>query len=291
MLRRVPRPGHPNRARPAHGSPRGSRSADARRGIYRQAVSPFPPRTFGYAARVNRLPPDQGHDPGRSEDDPKSGLRDVTVVVRPYGNPLPLGFFSFGIGMVVLAGIALGIVGDGQVASAGVLLSVFVFPLELLAAILAYLARDTGAATALGLFATSWAGLGALHILDPAQQRSTAVGLYLAAFALMLLPLAAVGLLGKALLGAVLSVSSLRAALAAAYQLGAPQDFQLANGAVAFVLVALAFYAGTAFLLEDVRQSTILPILRRGDARQAVEGDLTEQHSRVPNEPGVRKQL
>ncbi|MFF9127143.1 hypothetical protein ACF09J_28335 [Streptomyces sp. NPDC014889] len=32
----------------------------------------------------------------------------ATVTVRPYASPLPLGFFSFGIGMALLAGSGLG---------------------------------------------------------------------------------------------------------------------------------------------------------------------------------------
>ncbi|MEU9242757.1 GPR1/FUN34/YaaH family transporter [Streptomyces sp. NPDC048385] len=215
----------------------------------------------------------------------------ATVVVRPYANPLPLGFFSFGIGMALLAGIGLDLVPADQIRSVGILLAVFVFPLELLATVMAFLTRDTGAATTLGLFATSWACLGGLYVVAPAQRTSVAVGIYLSAFALMLVPLTVVAFFGKRLLGAVLTVSVLRALLAAAYQLGAPHSVQLASGAAALLLVMLAFYAGTAFLVEDVRQHTVLPVLRRGDARRAIEDDLPDQHGRVPREPGIRRQL
>ncbi|MER6983461.1 hypothetical protein ABT317_42535, partial [Streptomyces carpinensis] len=159
---------------------------------------------------------------------PEDGPEAATVTVRPYGNPLPLGFFSFGIGMVLLAGVSLGLLTGDQVRPVGILLAVFVFPLEFLAAVMAFLTRDTAAAAALGLFATSWAALGVLHIVAPAQQTSIALGMYLSAFALMLLPLAVTAFMGKALLGAVLSVSTMRAALAAAYQLGAPHQLELA---------------------------------------------------------------
>ncbi|MFE1755686.1 hypothetical protein ACFW88_34995 [Streptomyces anandii] len=221
----------------------------------------------------------------------QSGRETATVVVRPYANPLPLGFFSFGIGMALLAGIGFGAVDGEQVRAAGVLLAVFVFPLEFLAAVMAFLTRDTGAAAALGLFATSWAALGALHIVSPARQTSVAVGIYLAAFALMLVPIAATAFLGKRLLGLVLTVSIVRAAFAAAYQLGAPGALETADAAAALLLVALALYAGTAFLVEDLRRRTVLPLLRRGDARQAVDDDLGGQGDVLPREPGVRRQL
>jgi succinate-acetate transporter protein len=222
---------------------------------------------------------------------PENGPEPATVTVRPYGNPLPLGFFSFGIGMVLLAGISLGLLAGDEVRSAGILLAVFVFPLEFLAAVMAFLTRDTAAAAALGLFATSWAGLGVLHVVASGQRTSTALGMYLCAFALMLLPLAVTGFLGKGLLGVVLSVSTLRAALAAAYQLGAPHALELADAAAALLLTVLALYAGTAFLVEDLRQRTVLPVLRRGDARRAVEEDPDGRRTGRAREPGVRKQL
>jgi succinate-acetate transporter protein len=218
-------------------------------------------------------------------------LRATKIVLRPYGSPLPLGFFSFAVGMALLAGIALDVITGDQVRTAGVLLAAFVFPLEFLAAVFAFLARDTGAATALAIFSTSWAGIGALYVIAPLQQRSTSEGMYLCAFALVLLPLAAVALLGKALLGVVLTVSTIRAVLAAAYQLGAPHELELANAAAALLLVGFAVYAGTAFLIEDARQRTLLPILRRGDAGKALQDDLVAEHARLTREPGVRRQL
>jgi succinate-acetate transporter protein len=215
----------------------------------------------------------------------------ANVTVRPYASPLPLGFYCFGIGMAVLGAIGVGLIDGGQVRTAGILLAAFVAPLELLAAVLAFLTRDTGAAAALGLFATSWLALGATYVVAPTQQTSAAIGVFFAAFAVMLLPLAIVAFLGKALLGAVLTVSAIRAALAAADQLGAPPVFQAAAGWVAFALFALALYAGTAFLVEDARQRTVLPIARRGPAREAIEDELAGQHSRLAGEAGVRKQL
>lgn len=216
----------------------------------------------------------------------------ATVTVRPYGNPLPLGFFAFGVGMVLLAGISLGLVSGDQVRPAGLLLAVFVFPLEFLAAVIAFLSRDTAAAAALGLFATSWAALGVLHVAAPQQDRSVAAGLFLSAFALMLVPLAVAGFLGKTLLGVVLSVSALRASLAASYQLGAVRLVELADAAAALLLAVLALYAGTAFLLEDLHRRTVLPVRRRGEARRVMEDD-GDGGGRAgpPREPGVRGQL
>jgi succinate-acetate transporter protein len=78
------------------------------------------------------------------------------IVLRPFGSPLPLGLFSFGVGMLLLAAETAGWVPRGQTMQVGILIASFVFPLEGAAAIIAFLARDTLAATVLGLFATSW---------------------------------------------------------------------------------------------------------------------------------------
>lgn len=213
------------------------------------------------------------------------------MTLRPYANPLPLGLLSFGVGMAVLAGVALDLVTGSQVRTAGILLVAFVFPPQSLAAVVAFLTRDTGAAGVLGLFAASWAALGTVYIAAPTVLTSTAVGMFLAAFAAVLVPLAVTGFLGKGLLGAVLTVSIVRAALAAAYQLGAPKDLQLGAGAAALLLFALALYAGSAFLFEDIRRRTVLPIKRRGTAQEAVDEDIAGQHDPLPRDPGVRKQL
>ncbi|MGI5328884.1 hypothetical protein [Actinomadura nitritigenes] len=55
--------------------------------------------------------------------------------------------------------------------------------------------------------------------------------------------------------------------------------------------VAIALYAGTAFLLEDTMHRTVLPVARRKAARSALEGDLSQQVQRVTQEAGVREQL
>jgi uncharacterized protein len=213
------------------------------------------------------------------------------AVLRPYANPLPLGFFSFGVGMALLGGLGLGwLTSAPEIRAAGVLMAAFVFPLELLAAVVAVLARDTAAATALGLYATSWLAQGLLDALHPTQQTSRAVGLFLAGFALMLVPLAVSAVFGRPLLALVLAVSIVRAGLQAAYQFGAPDWVDRATGVAALLLLALACLAGTAFLVEDVRGRTRL-VPRRGPARDALDRNAGERTRDAPPEPGLRTQL
>jgi succinate-acetate transporter protein len=157
----------------------------------------------------------------------------VRVAVRPYGSALPLGFFSFGVGMLVLGGIGLGWVHGADLHVAGILLAAFVFPLEFLSATIAFLARDTASAASLGMFSTSWLALGMVHLFAPPGQRSAAVGLYLIMFGVMILALAAASMSGKPLLGILLGIASMRAFLGASWNLGAGHALLKADGATA----------------------------------------------------------
>ncbi len=210
------------------------------------------------------------------------------ITLRPYANPLPLGFFSFAVGMVLFAGTGLGWLSTvADVRTAGILMAAFVFPLELIATVFALLTRDTPTAAALGLYSTLWLALGLVTTLDPATQVSRPVGLLLGAFALMLVPLAVLAALGKVLISLVLGVSAIRAGFASAYQLGAPHWTDRVGGIGALVLLALACCAGTTLLVEDLRGGAAL-VGRRGQAAAAVR---TEQPGEHPDEPGVRQQL
>ncbi len=210
------------------------------------------------------------------------------ITLRPYGNPLPLGFFSFAIGMALLAGIGMGWLSTvADVRTSGILMAAFVFPLELIATVFALLSRDTAVAAALGLYTTMWLALGIVTALDPATKVSRPVGMLLGAFTLMLIPLTVMAAFSKVLISVVLGLSSVRAGFEAAYQLGAPQWTDRVNGIGALVLLGLALVAGTAMLVEDLRGSAAL-IGRRNQAARAMDAD---EPGEGPDEPGIRQQL
>ena len=73
----------------------------------------------------------------------------VRIFLRPIGSGLPLGFFAFAIGMLLLGTQALGWIPVSEQRDVGMTLTAFVFPLELIATIVAFLARDTLGATTL----------------------------------------------------------------------------------------------------------------------------------------------
>jgi succinate-acetate transporter protein len=215
----------------------------------------------------------------------------VRVFVRPYGSPIPLGFFAFGVGMFLYAALDAGWVPPDQQRSIGLLLLAFVAPLELLATVFAFLCRDAGSATALGLFGTSWIAGGLLLATGTPGVLSPALGYYLIAFTCVVLLLAVSSLPGKPLLSAFLLVSSLRGVFSAAYELDAGKGWDTASGWVAVAAFAVALYGGLAFLLEDVLGRTVLPLARRAGSRSAIEDDLPEQLASLADEAGVRRIL
>jgi succinate-acetate transporter protein len=215
----------------------------------------------------------------------------VRVVVRPYGSSIPLGFFAFGIGMFLYAALDAPWIKATQGHSIGLLLAGFVAPLELVATIFAFLARDTVAAATLGLFAGSWfvGGLTTMQakpgVLDPA------VGYFLIAFTVVVLLLAAAAVLGKPFIAVLLFVSAVRGLLSAAYELGVGQTWNHIAGWLALAIFCVAMYGGIAFLLEDALGHTVLPLGRRGGSREAVEGGLSDQLRGLEDEAGVRHTL
>jgi succinate-acetate transporter protein len=212
------------------------------------------------------------------------------IVVRPYGSALPLGFFSFGIGMALLGALGLGWIPPLDAKNAGLVLVLFVFPLELLATIIAFLARDTTGATALGLFSASWLYSG--YTIEQAKpgETSHAFGIFLLTFAIVAVLLGVAAVAAKPLIAGLLIVASARSASAGLFQLTGTTFWDDAGGVLGLVIAAVAFYGGLALLLED-GGNPVLPLFRRGDAHLALEGSLADQLAHLENEPGVRDQL
>lgn len=213
------------------------------------------------------------------------------IFVRPIASGLPLGFLAFGMGMFMLGVLGLELVPATDARNAALVLVLFVFPLELVATVIAFLARDTMGATALGLFTTSWLTFGLAVLLAKPGATSESLGYYEVFFTVAVLAIASIAWLGKPLLAAIMSVAAVRAALAAVYQFNGSTTANHVSGVLGFVISGLAVYGALAFMLEDVRGEAVLPIFRRGAARQAIEGSLADQLANLEAEAGVRQQL
>jgi len=176
------------------------------------------------------------------------------IVLRPIGSGLPLGFFSFGIGMLLLACAGIGWIPVDEQKDLGMILIAFVFPLELLATVMVFLARDTLGATTLGLFATSWLALGWSDYASPPGQTSVTLGIYLFGFATTVLLLALMATQGKPFFSVLLVAAAARMVLTGVYEVGGSQRWYEIAGGLGLAISALALYGGTALGLEDVRQ-------------------------------------
>ena len=170
------------------------------------------------------------------------------------------------------------------------MLLAFVAPLELIPCAIAFLSRDTGAATAMGIFSAAWVVQG-VQLLQPGWEKpSPASGVFLLLLSLCLVILTAVTFAGKPLIGALLTVAVLRSLCAGLAQLGAHWA-AVPAGWLGLLLALFAFYAGLGLLFEDVLLKPFAMTFRRGEARAAMEGDLAYQVSRIEREAGVRQQL
>jgi hypothetical protein len=212
------------------------------------------------------------------------------IMLRPIGSGLPLGFFAFGIGMLLLGCSAIGWIPVLEQKDVGLFLMTFVFPLELVATIVAFLARDTLGATTLGLFTTSWLALGLADYTSPPGSTSLTLGIYLFGVATVALHLALISLLGKPFFTLLLLAATARMVLSGVYEIGGAHGWYTVSGGLGIALAALAMYGGAALALEDVRGEELLPLFRRGGAQEAFEG-YRQQIDPLPSEPGIRKQL
>lgn len=218
-------------------------------------------------------------------------MTEARIVVRPYASALPLGFFSFGVGMLLLGGIANGWIQPSERHTVGLLLACFVFPLEGLCAVFAFLARDTFGATGFGLFTTSWLALGLADTQASQDALSRAVGLYEFGFAFAIVLLALAAFAGKPLIGTIMLVASARSALAGVHEWGGPGWAWRAAGWLGVAIFAAAMYGGIAFLVEDTQKKPLLPVFRRGTSKLALDGDLRAQLQQLDSEAGVRQVL
>jgi hypothetical protein len=212
------------------------------------------------------------------------------IMLRPIGSGLPLGFFAFGIGMLLLGCSAIGWIPVSEQKDVGMMLMSFVFPLELIATIIAFLARDTLGATTLGLFTTSWLTLGWGFYSSPPGSTSITLGIYLFGFATVAALLALMSIRGKPFFSVLLGAAAARMVLAGVYEVGGRHEWYKISGGFGIALAALAMYGGTALGLEDARQQELLPLFRRGGADEAFQG-YEAQLQRLEAEPGVRQQL
>ncbi len=220
-----------------------------------------------------------------------SGPGDSTrVLLRPLATPLPLGFLALAVATLSFAAAQLGWVpaSEGRTVALGVM--VLTVPLQLLAAVMGFLARDPVAATGMAILSGTWGAVCLSTLTSPPGAHSPGLGILLVASATCLLVPAAAAT-SKLVPALVIATSATRFAVTGVAHLDGGQTWMHVAGWVGVVLAALSLYAALALELEGARSRTVLPLGRRGPGREALTGDLRVQTAHVDTEPGVRQQL
>ena len=199
------------------------------------------------------------------------------VVLRPLATPLPLGFLALVLATTTFAALQLGWIPPEQGRVAAITAVAATVPLQLLASVVGFLARDPVAATGMGVLTGTWAVVGLTTYTSPPGSTSAGLGVLLVTAGLaMFVP--AVSGLAKLVPAAVMGPAGVRFVVTGIYELEASPTWKSAAGWVGLALAVLALYAALALELEASHGRTILPLGRREPVDVAVE-------------PGVRPQL
>lgn len=222
------------------------------------------------------------------ETDPAAAVR---IFLRPLGSPLPLGFLGLAGGTIALTGLQLGWVPTAQSTQVALAVLLVAVPLQAIASLVGYLARDPVAATGMGTLAATWAVIGTLTLHGPPGSRSVTLGLMLFYLAAAVLISAVIAATGKIVAALVLALATARFTLTGVYEYYGGTGVMHAAGWVGLALCVLALYAALAFELEAIRHTTVLPTLRHGNGRRALSGEAVATAGAVHREAGVREQL
>jgi uncharacterized protein len=193
---------------------------------------------------------------------------------------------------MMLAGLQLGWFSPTQAKTIPLLILGFAVPLQLLASILGFLARDALVGTGFGLFAGIWLAFGLSGVSSGVSTTSPVLGVFFLSCGALFALLMGGGLAGgKAAAGAVILAGAARFFLSGLYELTSSRGVEHAAGIVGLVFVSIAAYVGLATLLEDSAHHSILPIGRRARAHAAITEGLDVQLAELQHEAGVREQL
>jgi len=222
-----------------------------------------------------------------ADDDQRAQAR---IMLRPVGTPLPLGFLGLMLATTGFSALQLHWIPitEGHLIAIAVL--AFSVPLQLVACVFGFLARDPVAGTGMGLLAGTWDALAVITVTSPPGTHTGALGVVLlTAAAAMLVPASVAA--GKLVAAAVMLTSGLRYAVTGVYELTASPAWGTAAGVIGTLLAVAALYAAFGFELEGARRRTVLPLLRRGAGRSAMHDDFATQVADAAHEAGIRKQL
>jgi uncharacterized protein len=215
----------------------------------------------------------------------------VRVVLRPVATPLPLGFLALALATVVFSAVQLGWVPPDQGRIAGLTALAATVPLQLIAAVVGFLARDPVAATGMGVLTGTWATIALTTLTSPPGATSAGLGVLLLTAGVAMQVPAVSAAASKLVPAAVMCLAGIRFAVTGGAHLTGSAAWQTAAGWVGLVLGLLALYAALALELEGSEGRTVVPVGRHGPGRTAVEGEGPPASSALTGEAGIRPQL
>ncbi|WP_169775345.1 GPR1/FUN34/YaaH family transporter [Streptomonospora alba] len=216
----------------------------------------------------------------------------MRIGLRPIASPVPVGFVALAVATLMLSALQLGWLPDSERDHVSMVLITFAFPLQMLGCIFGFLGRDVVVGTAMGILGGTWLATAVVSLNSPPGVATTpTLGVLMLAVSVGLLVAAVGAAKGKLLAAAVLLTASARFALTGGYELAGTPLWATISGLAGVLLCVLAFYGALALLIEDISKRTILPVLRRGDGRASMRGNLGDQTSTIEREAGVREQL
>lgn len=215
----------------------------------------------------------------------------LRIVLRPVASSAPLAFYAFGVGTILYSALQLQWLSLQQTKPLAIILLAFVGPLEIVAGLIAYAARDAGVATAMLIFGALWIAVGLELYTAPPGSRSTAVGMFMLTLAAAVLMISTGAIVARPLLAVLALLATARFALSGVYELYGGITVEHASGWLGLPIIAISLYGGTAFLLEEAMRKQVLPVGRRRGAAAALDGDLSRQVEPITREAGVRHLL
>jgi hypothetical protein len=213
------------------------------------------------------------------------------IVLRPIGSPMPLGLLALMCAGVLLSLQQIGALGIDQGRTIAFVLIAFVVPLQLIASILGFLARDSVAGTAFGILSGAWLATALVTLSNQPGATSPALGAFFFCLAAALVVLIAGASFGKAGPAVVIVAAAARFLVTGLYEVTTNTGLEHAAAIVGFGLAVTALYAALATEIEDVRGALKLPLGRRAKARQALDASFERQLDGIEHEAGVRQQL
>ncbi len=224
-------------------------------------------------------------------DDSDAPAARAAVVLRPLGTPLPLGLTGLAIASLVFSSVDLGWISPRQGRDAAMAVLVGALPLQTIACLFAFPARDGRTAASNALLAATWGAYCVVRLSSPAGATSPALGLQLTVSGSLLVGMAVAQALGKPLIAAAIALAGGRFIVTGVHELSGVAGWQDVAGALGLAVAVVAAYAVVALELEDAQDRELLPTFRRGHGRRALEADTASDLEGVEHEAGVRRQL